>query len=55
MSLTDQVYEQIRHDILNCYLQPGQQIVQPQLMEKYRAGMTPVREALTRLAHEGLV
>jgi DNA-binding GntR family transcriptional regulator len=54
-SLTDQVYDTIKKDILTCTLQPGQQIAQPQLAEKYQAGTTPVREALHRLAREGLV
>ncbi len=55
MSLSDQAYEWIRRDILACVLQPGQQIVQAQLVENYGVGTTPIREALQRLSHEGLV
>lgn len=55
MSLADRAYELIRKDILRCDLQPGQSIVQAVLADKYGVGMTPVREALQRLAHEGLV
>jgi DNA-binding GntR family transcriptional regulator len=55
MSLSDQAYEWIRRDILSCLLLPGQQIIQQQLVEKYGVGTTPVREALQRLTHEGLV
>lgn len=54
-SLSDQMYEAIKSDIMACALMPGQQIVQNQLAEKYRAGLTPVREALQRLAQEGFV
>lgn len=54
-SLADQVYETIKNEIITCVLQPGQQIAQPQLVEKYQTGTTPVREALQRLAQEGLV
>ena len=54
-SLTDQVYETIRRDIITCALQPGQQIVQPVLAEKYQTGVTPIRDALHRLVQEGLV
>jgi DNA-binding GntR family transcriptional regulator len=54
-SLADQVYETIKKDILTCVLQPGEQIAQPQLAEKYQTGTTPIREALQRLAREGLV
>ncbi len=54
-SLSDQAYELIKNDIITCALEPGQQIVQQQLAERYRLGMTPIREALQRLAQEGLV
>ena len=55
MSLSDKAYDLIRRDIICCALQPGQQIGQLQLVEKYGVGMTPIREALQRLAHENLV
>ncbi len=55
MNLSDQAYERIRKDILTCRLAPGTQIVQSQLAGQHQTGMTPVREALQRLAHEGLV
>jgi DNA-binding GntR family transcriptional regulator len=54
-SLADQVYETIKNDIITCALEPGQQIAQPELAEKYQTGTTPIREALQRLAQEGLV
>lgn len=55
MNLADQAYHSIRKEILSTRLMPGQQIVQNQLAEKYGLGMTPIRDALQRLAHEGLV
>ena len=55
MSIAQKAYEIIRGEILNCTLAPGQQIVQARLVEKYGLGLTPIREALQRLAHEGLV
>ncbi len=55
MALSDQAYEQIRQEIITCALAPGQQIAQSQFVERFNLGVTPVREALTRLAHEGLV
>jgi DNA-binding GntR family transcriptional regulator len=55
MNLSQQAYDQIRSEILTCILAPGQILVQSQLAEKYGLGLTPVREALQRLAHEGLV
>jgi DNA-binding GntR family transcriptional regulator len=55
MSLSRQAYDLIRTAILTCALAPGQQLAQAQLAEKYGLSLTPVREALQRLAHEGLV
>jgi DNA-binding GntR family transcriptional regulator len=54
-SLSQKAYDQIRAAILNCSLAPGQQIAQAQLVEQFGLSLTPVREALQRLAHEGLV
>ncbi len=54
-SLADRIHDTIRAEIITCVLAPGQQIAQPQLAEKYKVGMTPVREALQRLAQEGFV
>ena len=55
MSLAKCAYDLIRSEIINCSLAPGQQIAQAQLVEKYGLGLTPVREALQRLTHDGLV
>ncbi len=55
MSLSNKAFVLIRQDILTCSLSPGQQINQSEIAEKYQLGITPVREALTRLSHEGLV
>lgn len=45
----------IKQDIISCVLEPGQQIIQAQLSQDYGIGLTPVREALQRLAQQGLV
>ena len=54
-SLSKKAYDLIRAEILTCGLAPGQQVAQAQLVEKFGLSLTPVREALQRLAHEGLV
>jgi DNA-binding GntR family transcriptional regulator len=54
-SIAEQAYKAILMDILTCELQPGSQIAQSQLMERYAFGVTPVREALKRLESEGFV
>ncbi len=55
MLLNDQAYERIRHDIIVCVLPPGAAISESQLGVQYRLGKAPIRSALQRLAHEGLV
>jgi DNA-binding GntR family transcriptional regulator len=54
-SLTDQAYELLKNDILTCRIMPGEQIAQAQLVERFGIGLSPVREALQRLAQEGYV
>jgi DNA-binding GntR family transcriptional regulator len=54
-SLADKAYRALKNDIIQCSLEPGQQIVQTQLAESYGIGATPLREALQRLAQEGFV
>ncbi len=53
--LTDRAYERIRHDIITCAIAPGTEISEPQLCAHYRLGKAPVRMALNRLAHDGLL
>ena len=53
--LSDRAYERIRHDIIGCVLSPGTEISEAQLCTHYKLGKAPVRMALHRLAHDGLV
>jgi len=53
--LTDRAYERIKHDIITCAIAPGTAITEPQICAHYKLGKAPVRMALTRLAHDGLV
>lgn len=53
--LSDRAYERIRHDIISCVLAPGTEISEAQLCSHYKIGKAPVRMALNRLAHDGLV
>ncbi len=49
------VYERIRADILAGRLRPGRRLQIKAMMESYEVGQTPLREALNRLAADGLV
>lgn len=49
------VYEKLRQEILDLTLEPGSPLDEARLSEQFGMSRTPVREALVRLAAEGLV
>lgn len=51
----DAVYLDLKARILDLVLPPGQSLSEPELAIHYNVSRTPVREALIRLADEGLV
>lgn len=55
MRLSDKAYQLIRHKIITLQLAPRTAIDEQALMEDLQVGRTPIREALQRLAAEGLV
>jgi DNA-binding GntR family transcriptional regulator len=54
-SLSEQAYYRLRNLIVTLELAPGSLVSERELMERLALGRTPVREALRRLAQEGLV
>lgn len=52
---TKRAYELIREQIATLEMEPGAHIHEQKLAEALDMGLTPVREALKLLAHEGLV
>lgn len=52
---TSEISETLRHAILNADLKPGERLRFEDLRDQFDAGMGPLREALTRLAGDGLV
>lgn len=49
------VYDRLREDLLSGSLEPGRKLQMRFLVEMYRTGQTPLREALNRLTSDGLV
>ena len=47
-------YDLLKSEILNGHLRPGQKLVETSLADHLRVSRTPIREALTRLEHDGL-
>jgi len=54
-SLADHVYERLLDSIINGELVSGDSLSEVKLAESYEVSRTPVREALQRLASEGLI
>ena len=53
--LRDQVFGVLRQAILDFSLKPGQRLIEREIIEKLEVSRTTVREAIGRLAAEGLV
>ena len=51
----DQIYELLRHSIVMLEMAPGAPIIERELCATWEVSRTPVREAVQRLAEEGLV
>lgn len=54
-SLSVVAHAAIQQDIIQCRLLPGAEFTENDLVDRYRLGKTPVRHALAKLAHEGMV
>lgn len=54
-SLVDVAYEKVKQRILDNKYHPGYQALEQEIAEDLGVSRTPVREALIRLQHEGLV
>lgn len=54
-SLSDQVYEHLRNGIICEEMQPGEKLVELEIAAQMGTSQGPVREALQRLEHDGLV
>lgn len=55
ISLAEQAYEAIKHEIITCALKPGEYINESQLCERLRIGRTPVHQAIGQLQQERLL
>ena len=53
--LSDQVYENLTHAILTQQIKPGQHLVEQPLADQLGVSRISVREAIRRLAQDGLV
>ncbi len=54
-NLAERIYGQIKQDIFDFHLLPGDRFTESEIAERVQASRTPVREALYRLQREGYV
>lgn len=54
-TVSQDVYRRLRSDLLSCRLMPGEKLRIEELCQRYSAGSSAVREALSRFASEGFV
>lgn len=55
VGVTEWVYERLRQGILAGEFKPGERMRQSAVAERFEVSQTPVREALARLASDGLI
>src|SRR2546426_5232800 len=55
LTLWQRVYEHLREEILSEHLEPGAELLEVPLSEELGVSRGPIREAIGRLAAEGLV
>ncbi len=53
--LPQRVYASLKHRVLTCAMLPGERVLEAALSRELDVSRTPLREALNRLAHEGLL
>lgn len=53
--IADEIYEDLYAEIMSGQLAPGDRLRQVDLAERFETSQTPVREAIARLASEGIV
>jgi DNA-binding GntR family transcriptional regulator len=54
-SLTDKAHELLKQQVISCELKPGAYYTEAGLAAELSLGLTPIREALARLAQQGWV
>lgn len=54
-NIQEQIYEILKEDIVNGKLEPGKQMKELELVDRFQVSRSPIREALRRLCGDGLL
>lgn len=54
-TLSDEVYERLRDEIVKGFIRPNERLVEVDLAERLGVSRTPIRESLKRLSADGLI
>ena len=54
-TLTEEVYDRLREDIINLRLEPGEKVSEERLARRYSVSRAPIRDAIQKLLQEELV
>jgi len=54
-SLSESAYSEIRQSLIQGDFEPGQRLSEPELALRFSTSRSPIREALSRLGHEGFL
>ena len=54
-AMPQRLYAALKHRILTCSMKPGTRVIEMELSTEFGVSRTPLREALNRLSHEGLL
>src|SRR3546814_6523837 len=54
-SITEHTYRQLKAELLQCRLKPGERLRTNELSTRFGVSLSGIREALSRLSAEGLV
>jgi DNA-binding GntR family transcriptional regulator len=55
VKLSEQIYQLLKRDIIECVYEPGETLQEAAVRDNYNIGHTPFREACARLKAEGLI
>ena len=55
LSISEQIYEHLRSDIMDCTLMPGDRLLVAEIAKRFDVSQAPVRDALEKLKQDNLV